>query len=131
MIQHPRFPSTEERQEQGTETDKNLDLVWGLKIPMRDGTRLNATVYKPKDTQPAAAVFTLFFSRQIAKGSRLRLVICCPNSIYVEKNYNSGGVVADESGQDARTAHVTLYHDDEHPSFLELPIVTPPQERSQ
>ena len=64
-----------------------------------------------------------FFSRQIAKGSRLRLVITCPNSIYVQKNYNSGGVVAEESGQDARTAHVTLYHDGEHPSYLELPIV--------
>jgi len=66
-----------------------------------------------------------FFSRQIARGSRLRLVITCPNSIYAQKNYNSGGVVAEESGQDARTAHVTLYHDGEHPSFLELPIVTP------
>lgn len=66
-----------------------------------------------------------FFSRQIAKGSRLRLVISCPNSIYLQKNYNSGGVVAEESGQDALTAHVTLYHNEEHPSFLELPIVTP------
>jgi hypothetical protein len=66
-----------------------------------------------------------FFSRQIARGSRLRLVITCPNSIYAQKNYNSGGVVAEESEQDARTAHVTLYHDGEHPSFLELPIVTP------
>jgi len=66
-----------------------------------------------------------FFSRQIAKGSRLRLVITCPNSIYVQKNYNSGGVVAKESGRDARTAHVTLYHDGEHPSYLEMPIVAP------
>jgi predicted acyl esterase len=32
--------------------------------------------------------------------------------------------VAEESAQDARTAHVTLYHDEEHPSYLELPIVT-------
>jgi hypothetical protein len=66
-----------------------------------------------------------FFSRRIAKGSRLRLVINCPNSIYVQKNYNRGGVVAEESGQDARTAHVTLYHDEGHPSFLELPIAAP------
>jgi hypothetical protein len=42
----------------------------------------------------------------------------------MQKNYNSGGVVAGESGQDARTAHVTLYHDPEHPSYLELPVVT-------
>jgi hypothetical protein len=66
-----------------------------------------------------------FFSRQIAQGSRLRLLIRCPNSIYVQKNYNGGGVVADESAADARTAHVTLYHDADYPSYLELPIVTP------
>jgi putative CocE/NonD family hydrolase len=64
-----------------------------------------------------------FFSRRISKGSRLRLVICCPNTIYLEKNYNSGGVVAEESGKDARTAHVKLYHAAEYPSFLELPVV--------
>jgi len=61
-----------------------------------------------------------FFSRRIAKGSRLRLVISCPNTIYLEKNYNAGGVVAEESGKEARTAHITLYHDAEHPSYIEL-----------
>jgi uncharacterized protein len=64
-----------------------------------------------------------FFSRRIAKGSRLRLVLNCPNSINLEKNYNSGGVVAEESAKDARTAHVTVYHDAAHPSRLELPVV--------
>jgi putative CocE/NonD family hydrolase len=64
-----------------------------------------------------------FFSRRIAKGSRLRLVLDCPNSIYLEKNYNSGGVVADEIAKDARTAHITVYHDAVHPSRLELPLV--------
>jgi uncharacterized protein len=64
-----------------------------------------------------------WFSRRVSKGSRLRLVVSCPNSIYFQKNYNSGGVVADETAKDARTAHVTLYHDAEHPSALEIPIV--------
>lgn len=64
-----------------------------------------------------------FFSRRIAKGSRLRLVFTSPNSIQFEKNYNSGGIVAEESGKDARTAHSSLYHDSQHQSFLELPIV--------
>ena len=64
---------------------------------------------------------TYFFARRIQKGSRLRLVINCPNSIYAQKNYNSGGVVADETAKDARTAHVTLLHDAAHPSFLEIP----------
>jgi len=70
-----------------------------------------------------------FFSRRLDKGSRLRLVLSNPKvrrdpfSIYWQKNYNSGGVMAEESGKDARTAHITLYHDAEHPSFLEIPIV--------
>ncbi len=64
-----------------------------------------------------------FFSRLVSEGSRLRLVLKSPNSIQTQKNYNSGGVVAQECGADARTAHVTLYHDAEHPSYLELPIV--------
>src|SRR5579864_294854 len=64
-----------------------------------------------------------FFSRRIAKGSRLRLVLNCPNSINLEKNYNSDGVVAEETAKDARTAHVTVYHDASHQSRLELPVV--------
>ena len=64
-----------------------------------------------------------WFSRKVSKGSRLRLVVACPNTIGLEKNYNSGGVVADETAKDARTAHVVLYHDAEHPSALEIPIV--------
>ncbi|MGA2134769.1 MAG: CocE/NonD family hydrolase [Bryobacteraceae bacterium] len=64
-----------------------------------------------------------WFSRRIAKGSRLRLMLRSPNSIQLEKNYNSGGVVANESAKDARTAHVALYHDAAHASLLELPVV--------
>jgi putative CocE/NonD family hydrolase len=64
-----------------------------------------------------------FFSRRIARGSHLRLLFSSPNSIYFQKNYNGGGVVAEESGKDARTAHVTLYHDAGHLSYLELPVV--------
>jgi predicted acyl esterase len=59
---------------------------------------------------------------RLSKGSRLRLVLHSPNSIYLQKNYNSGGVVAEETASDARTAHISLHHDAEHPSFLELPI---------
>lgn len=66
--------------------------------------------------------FINFFSRRIARGSRLRLLIRSPNTIYLQKNYNSGGVVSGESASDARTAHITLYHDAEHPSCLELPV---------
>ncbi len=63
-----------------------------------------------------------FFSRLVRQGSRLRLVFGCPNTIHLEKNYNHGGVVAEASRADARTAHVTLYHDSGYPSYLELPV---------
>lgn len=64
-----------------------------------------------------------FFSRRIAKGSRLRLVVRSPNTIHLQKNWNGGGVVAEEGPGDARTAHVVLYHNAEHASFLEIPVV--------
>ena len=66
-----------------------------------------------------------YFARRLAKGSRLRLVVQSINSIYAEKNYQGGGVVAKESARDARTAHIALYHDAKHPSVLELPVIGP------
>ncbi len=67
----------------------------------------------------------MFFARRVGTGSRLRLVVRSINSPGSEKNYNSGGVVAAERGKDARTAHITLVHDREHASALELPVVKP------
>ena len=64
----------------------------------------------------------LFVARRLMKGSRLRLVVYSPNSIFWQKNYNSGGVVADETAKDARTAHVKVYHDAEHASGIDLPL---------
>lgn len=63
-----------------------------------------------------------FMARRIGKGSRLRLAIGPVNSKFFEKNYNSGGVVANESGKDAHTAVITLYHDARHPSVLYMPV---------
>jgi hypothetical protein len=64
-----------------------------------------------------------WFSRQIARGSRLRLVVSCINAAGSQKNYNRGGVVALESAKNARPAHVKLYHDKEHHSLVQLPVV--------
>jgi hypothetical protein len=63
-----------------------------------------------------------FTSQEVKQGSRLRLVIAPIDSIYLEKNYNSGGVVAEETLNDARPVTVTLYHDPRHPSTLFVPI---------
>ena len=63
-----------------------------------------------------------FVARAIAKGHRLRFVLGPSNNPNIEKNYNSGGAVEEETGKDARTVVVKLYHDSGHPSALVLPI---------
>jgi uncharacterized protein len=64
-----------------------------------------------------------FISRVIDKGSRLRLIITSPNSIYIQKNYCSGGIVANETSKDARSAHIIIYNDRLHPSVLYVPVM--------
>jgi putative CocE/NonD family hydrolase len=93
-----------------------------LRARYRESSRVEKLVVPGEINLYTFEGFT-FFSRRIRKGSRLRLIISCPNTIYLEKNYNSGEVVAEESGKDARTAHITLYHDQEHQSYVELPII--------
>ncbi|HXU30198.1 MAG TPA: CocE/NonD family hydrolase, partial [Thermoanaerobaculia bacterium] len=89
--------------------------------------RYRESVREAKAVRPGQALpytfdtFT-FFSRQIAAGSRLRLILTSPNAIGQQKNWAAGGEVARESIRDARTVHVRLLHDREHPSRLELPI---------
>ena len=90
-----------------------VDLTWGARIPLR----------APGEIHRYAFDGFYFFSRRITEGSRLRFVVSSPNSIYAQKNYNGGGVVAKESGADARTAHVKVHHDEKNPSFIGLPVV--------
>jgi len=59
---------------------------------------------------------------RIPKGSRLRLTIAPLNSPSYQKNYNTGGKVGYEKIGDARIAHISLFHDSRHPSFLTLPF---------
>jgi putative CocE/NonD family hydrolase len=93
-----------------------------MRARYRDSLREEKLVTPGEINQYVFDWFT-FFSRMIGKGSRLRLVFACPNTLHLEKNYNSGGVVNEESGKDASTAHIKLYHDADHPSYLEIPIV--------
>jgi uncharacterized protein len=72
-----------------------------------------------------------FISRQIGRGSRLRLIIApigrLIDGTFVQKNFNSGGVVTDESKKDGRPVTVRLFHDSAHPSVLHVPIGHPRQ----
>ena len=87
----------------------------------REGTREASLI---TTRQPLRYVFDgfTFTSRLIAAGSRLRLVIAPVNSIYSQKNYNTGADVSAESVADSRRVTVTLYHDRTHPSALFVPI---------
>lgn len=62
-----------------------------------------------------------FASRRINPGSRLRLVIAPINSIYSQRNHNSGRDVSSETANDAHPVTVTLYHDRAHPTALIIP----------
>ena len=89
--------------------------------------RYRESLREPKLVKPGEIVKCefapgLFVARRLMKGSRLRLVVYSPNSIFWQKNYNSGGVVADETAKDARAAHVKVYHDAQHASAIELPL---------
>jgi putative CocE/NonD family hydrolase len=64
----------------------------------------------------------LFVARRLMKGSRLRLVVTAVNSILWQKNYCSGGIVAEETAKDAHTCNVQVYHNAEHPSAIQLPL---------
>jgi putative CocE/NonD family hydrolase len=64
----------------------------------------------------------LFVARRLMKGSRLRLVVSSPNSIVWQKNYCSGGIVAEETATDAHICQVQIFHDATHASAIRLPV---------
>ncbi len=70
-----------------------------------------------------------FVSRQINRGHRLRLIIAPMGRLieatFAQKNHNGGGVVADESIEDARAVTVSLFHTPEYPSVLYVPMGQP------
>jgi putative CocE/NonD family hydrolase len=76
----------------------------------------------PGEIEPYEFTGFYFFARELEQGSRLRLVVGCLDSPNFQRNYNSGGVVADETAEDARTATIKLYHDREHQSVLKVPV---------
>ena len=39
------------------QTKPRVDFTWGVKIPMRDGVELNATVYRPNGAGPLPVIF--------------------------------------------------------------------------
>jgi uncharacterized protein len=91
------------------------------RLRYRDSLR-EAKLVKPGEIVRCDFNPGLFVARRLMKGSRLRLIVSSPNSPQWQKNYCSGGVVAEETVKDARTCHVQVYHDTTHPSTIQLPL---------
>lgn len=91
------------------------------RLRYRDSLR-EAKLVKPGEIVKCDFNPGLFVARKMMKGSRLRLVVTAVNSIFWQKNYCSGGVVADETGKDAHTCHVQVYQDGQHASSIQLPL---------
>jgi hypothetical protein len=98
-------------------------VLWSdtRRLRYRDSLR-EAKLVKPGEIVRCDFNPGLFVARRLMKGSRLRLVVSSPNSTQWQKNYCSGGVVAEETAKDARTCHVQVYHDATHPSTIQLPL---------
>jgi uncharacterized protein len=66
-----------------------------------------------------------FFSRKIAKNSRIRLAVGFVSDPGVERNANDGGVVSSEGVESARPARAQILTGPEHASVLVLPRPKP------
>jgi len=66
-----------------------------------------------------------WFAMRAPEGSQLRLIVGALNSPGMEKNWNSIKPVAEQSGADARVAHIQLLQSPEHRSMLTIPLGDP------
>jgi hypothetical protein len=53
------------------------------------------------------------------------VVLSAANSIESQRNYNSGGVVADETVESSRPVTVGIFHDAKRQSALYVPFAVP------
>ena len=80
-----------------------------------------AELLKPNDIVEIPFEFS-WMARRIPAGARLRLTIAPLNSPNYQKNYNTGGRIGYERLEDARIAHIKIFHDAQRVSYLTLPI---------
>jgi putative CocE/NonD family hydrolase len=96
-----------------------------LRARYREGLRTPKLIDTSKPLRYDCERFT-FVSREIRRGHRLRLVIAplgrLMETTFSQKNYQAGGVVANESAEDGRPVSVSVHHDEAHPSVLYVPF---------
>jgi predicted acyl esterase len=86
----------------------------------RDGP-FNPQLMAPGQTVQIPFEFN-WLARRIPAGARLRLTIAPLNSPNYQKNFNTGGRIGYEKIEDARIAHVRIFHDAQRASRLTLPL---------
>ena len=106
---------------QGTVIPLSSDLI---RARYREGSGHQQLVTTPKPLPYDFDHFT-FASRWVPKGGRLEVLISAANSIQNQKNYNGGGVVADETMADSRVVTVKVFHDAKRQSVLYVPFAAP------
>jgi predicted acyl esterase len=92
--------------------------------------RFRNSVFKQELLKPNQIVEIPFdfywMARRIPAGARLRVTIAPLNSASYQKNFNTGGRIGYERIEDARIAHIKVFHDRTHASFLSLPLAASP-----
>jgi putative CocE/NonD family hydrolase len=83
-----------------------------------------AELLKPDDVVEIPFEFS-WMARRIPAGARLRLTIAPLNSPNYQKNFNTGGRLGYERIEDARIAHIRIFHDAERKSLLTIPLAAP------
>jgi putative CocE/NonD family hydrolase len=105
----------------GTVTPLSSDI---MRARYRESLRFQKLVSTKDPLRYEFNHFT-FASRLVRKGSRLEVVLSAANSIQYQKNYNSGGVVADETIESSRPVTVGIFHDANRRSALYVPFAVP------
>lgn len=94
-----------------------------LRARHRDGLR-EVRMMTPGVVEKLVFERFYWFSRLVAKDSRLRLFIRPANGVHQQRHYNAAKPVHEQTAEDARTATVRLHHSEKHPSRLVLPVVS-------
>lgn len=92
-----------------------------LRLRYREG--LN----RPKLVVPGKVFFCKFdtpyiTALEVKRGSRFILSINAMNSVYLQKNYNSGKDVSLETKEDAKKAEISVYHSPKNSSYIKIPV---------
>jgi putative CocE/NonD family hydrolase len=109
--------------EVGTDGSCLLLTADSMRARYRESLRQERLVHTVNPLRYDFERFT-FVARLIKKGCRLRLIVGPLDSIYFERNGNTGGPSCEEALRDARPVTVRLFHGKAHPSALYVPVGT-------